>query len=61
MEEDGFNRQYTRSQPISAAHVESEIVRITQDMEKETEAFELLATDHAKKEAQYKKNGLKNF
>ena len=61
MEEDGFDRQYNRSKPISAAHVESEIVRITQDMEKETEAFELLATDHAKKEAQYKKEWFKEF
>ena len=61
MEEDGFNRRYNRSKPISASHVESEIVRITEDMEKETEAFELLATDHAKKEAQYKKEWFKEL
>jgi len=61
MGKEDFDRQYTRSTPISAAQVESEILRITGDMEVETEAFELLATDHAKKEAAYKKEWYKEF
>jgi hypothetical protein len=47
---------YQRNQPISQVEIESEIVRLLDMMEAETEAFEVLAVDAAKKEAKYKKN-----
>jgi hypothetical protein len=53
--------RYTRSKPISAAHVESEIVRITEDMEKETEALSCLPLTMLKKKHSIRKSGLKNF
>ena len=56
-----FNRSYNRSAPISSTQVESEIIRITTELERETEAFEILAQDHAKKEAAYKKQWYKEY
>lgn len=44
----------TRNRPISSVEIESELVRIVNDLEAETEAFEELAQDFAKKEAIYK-------
>ena len=45
-----------RNMPISPMDVESELIRITQEIESETEAFETLAKDHAVKEAEHKKD-----
>ena len=42
----------TRNKPISQIEVESEIMRLMDMLEEETEAFEALAEDSAKKEAQ---------
>ena len=39
----------TRSQPISQVEIESEIMRLLSILEEETEAFEVLAVDAAKK------------
>jgi len=50
-----------RNKPISSEEVESELVRITSQMEEETEAFESLAKDHAVKEAAYKKEWYKEY
>lgn len=50
-----------RNKPISSEEVESELVRITSQMEEETEAFESLAKDHAVKEATYKKEWYKEY
>jgi len=61
MQEDNFNRPYNRSAPISATQVESEIIRFTGELESETEAFEILAKDHATKEAAYKKQWYKEY
>lgn len=43
-----------RSAPISQVDIEEEIIRILSILEDETEAFERLAEDAAKKEAAYK-------
>ncbi|MEK9767918.1 MAG: hypothetical protein VW683_03255 [Betaproteobacteria bacterium] len=51
----------SRNAPISIVEVESELIRLTSDIEAETEAFEVLAKDHAKKEAEYKKEWFKEF
>lgn len=50
-----------RNMPISPMEVESELIRITQEIESETEAFETLAKDHAVKEAEYKKSWFKEY
>lgn len=44
----------TRSVPISQVEIEEEILRIMDLLEAETEAFETLAEDAAKKEARHK-------
>lgn len=44
----------TRTQPISQVEIEAEILRLLDILEDETEAFETLAGDSAKKEARYK-------
>lgn len=44
-----------RNAPITQAEIESQIVQFVHDLEGETEAFERLSVDHAKKEASYKK------
>ena len=50
-----------RNRPISSTEIESELIRITHDIENETEAFETLAKDHAVKEAEYKKKWFKEY
>jgi hypothetical protein len=50
-----------RSQPISQIEIETELLRFVDMLEEETEAFERLAEDAAKKEAQYKSNWAKEY
>lgn len=50
-----------RNKPLSGDQIESEIIRITGDLEAETEAFEVLSKDHARKEAAYKKEWYKEY
>ena len=38
-----------RSSPIALADVEDNIIRLVEDLEEHTEAFEVLAVDHSKK------------
>lgn len=51
----------SRSQPISQVEIENEIMRLMGMLEEETEAFETLATDSAKKEALLKANWAKEY
>jgi hypothetical protein len=51
----------TRTKPISQVEVEQEIMRLMELLEEETEAFEKLAEDCAKKEALYKSNWAKEY
>ena len=53
--------QTQRSQPISQFDVEEEIIRLLNLLEQETEAFEKLAEDAAKKEATYKAEWAKSY
>jgi hypothetical protein len=50
-----------RSQPISQVEIESELLRFTDMLEQETEAFEQLAVDAAKKESTYKASWAKEY
>ncbi len=50
-----------RNQPISQVEIENEILRFLDMLEQETEAFEQLAEDNAKKEALYKSNWAKEY
>ncbi len=50
-----------RNQPISQVEIENEILRFLEMLEQETEAFEQLAEDNAKKEALYKSNWAKEY
>ncbi len=50
-----------RSQPISQVEIESEIMRLLGMLEEETEAFETLAVDAAKKDALMKGNWAKEY
>lgn len=50
-----------RSSPISQVEIEQELVRLMDKLEKETEQFETLAMDCAKKEALYKSNWAKEY
>ena len=50
-----------RTRPISQVEVEHEILRLTDMLENETEAFEKLALDSASKEASYKSNWAKEY
>lgn len=50
-----------RNQPISQVEVEVELIRLNDMLESETEAFEMLAVDSAKKEATYKSNWAKEY
>lgn len=50
-----------RSQPISQVEIENELMRIMDLLESETEAFEHLAQDSAKKEALFKSNWAKEY
>ena len=51
----------SRSQPISQVEIESEIMRLMGVLEEETEAFETLAVDGAKKEPLLKANWAKEY
>jgi hypothetical protein len=50
-----------RTAPISQIEIEQEILRLTDLLEAETEAFEDLAEDSAKKEATYKSTWAKEY
>ena len=50
-----------RSSPISLAEVEQNIIRLVEELEEHTEAFEVLAVDQAKKEARYKSSWAKEY
>lgn len=50
-----------RNNPISQVEIEEELMRLMHLLEQETEAFEALAEDCAKKEALYKSNWAKEY
>lgn len=50
-----------RNRPISQIDVEETLLELIQELEKETETFERLAVDAAKKEALYKSNWAKEY
>ena len=50
-----------RTRPISQVEIEEEIMRLTDLLEQETEAFETLAVDSAVKEANYKSTWAKEY
>ena len=50
-----------RSKPISQVESENELIRLRDMLEEETEAFETLAVDCAKKESLYKSNWAKEY
>jgi tRNA A22 N-methylase len=50
-----------RNAPISQVDIEQEIIRMSDLLESETEAFEVLAVDAAKKDAQYKAAWAKEY
>ena len=50
-----------RNNPISQVEIEGELMRLMDMLESETEAFESLAEDLAKKEALYKSNWAKEY
>ncbi len=50
-----------RNNPISQVEVEQEILRLLNEMEDETEAFEQLAIDAAKKEAKFDAEWAKSY
>lgn len=50
-----------RTAPLSQVELEEELMRLMSMLEDETEAFEFLATDAAKKEALYKSNWAKMY
>jgi len=51
----------SRNSPISQIDIEHELMRLLEMLEQETEAFESLAGDLAKKEALYKSNWAKEY
>jgi hypothetical protein len=53
--------QYLRNTPISQVEIENELLRLLSLLEEETEAFESLCGDAAKKEALYKANWAKEY
>ena len=50
-----------RNNPISQVEIESELLRLLEMLESETEAFEVLAEEAAKKDALYKSNWAKEY
>ena len=50
-----------RNGPISQVDIENEMLRLVDMLEEETEAFEKLAEDSAKKEAQFRANWAKEY
>ena len=51
----------SRNAPISQVDIEHELMRLIEALEEETEAFEALAEDSAKKESTYKANWAKEY
>ena len=51
----------SRNSPISQVDIEHELMRLLEMLEQETEAFESLAGDLAKKEALYKSHWAKEY
>ena len=50
-----------RTAPITQVDVEEHILRLTEELEDHTEAFEVLAIDQSKKEARYKGSWAKEY
>lgn len=50
-----------RNGPISQVEIEQELLRLIDALEVETEKFEVLAVDAAKKEAEYKSSWAKEY
>jgi spore coat polysaccharide biosynthesis protein SpsF (cytidylyltransferase family) len=50
-----------RTAPISQVEIEQELIRLMNKLESETEQFETVAMDMAKKEALYKSNWAKEY
>lgn len=50
-----------RNTPISQVEIEQELIRLMDELEQETEQFEALALDMAKKEANYKSNWAREY
>lgn len=55
------NSYTSRTTPISQIDIENDLTRLLDDLEKETEAFEVLVIDCAKKESLYKSNWAKEY
>lgn len=51
----------TRNAPISQVEIENDILNLLNELEEETEAFETLSEDAAKKEAHYKAEWAKSY
>jgi len=54
-------RMNRRTQPISQVDIENNLLSLIDELEEETEAFEVLSEDSAKKEAMYKSNWAKEY
>lgn len=50
-----------RNNPISQVEIENRILNLIDELEKETEAFDVLSVDAAKKESLYKANWAKEY
>tara|TARA_B100000745_G_C19802984_1_gene264280 strand:- start:21 stop:356 length:336 start_codon:yes stop_codon:yes gene_type:complete len=50
-----------RSSPITPIEIEDNMVRLVEELEDHTEAFEVLAVDQSKKEARYKSSWAKEY
>jgi hypothetical protein len=50
-----------RNMPINQVDIENELLRLIEMLESETEAFEVLAIENAKKESIYKSNWAKEY
>jgi hypothetical protein len=50
-----------RTSPITQGDIEESIIRLVEDLEEHTEAFEVLAIDQAKKEARFKGSWAKEY
>ena len=50
-----------RSSPITPIEIENNMVRLVEELEDHTEAFEVLAVDQSKKEARYKSSWAKEY
>jgi|TARA_Y100000296_G_C4969370_1_gene155069 hypothetical protein len=50
-----------RTSPISQVDIEQQLMRLIEELESETEAFEQLAVDAAKQEARYKASWAKEY